>query len=204
VARILIVGGGCRGRALAAQMVGEGHAVRITTRTEAGRSAIEATGAECFVGTPDRLATLRAALESVTIACWLMGTASGDPQHLRALHSSRLRFFLAQVIDTTVRGFLYEASGSDAPRSKASGSEAPRSKASGSEGPRSRASGTEAPRSNVSRELLAAGEEIVRALGQRNAIPVAILADDPGDSGAWLAGARDALDALLGGRLAWR
>jgi len=194
VARILIVGGGCRGRALAAQMVGEGHAVRITTRTEAGRSAIEATGAECFVGTPDRLATLRAALESVTIACWLMGTASGDPQHLRALHSSRLRFFLAQVIDTTVRGFLYEASGSDAPRSKASGSE----------GPRSRASGTEAPRSNVSRELLAAGEEIVRALGQRNAIPVAILADDPGDSGAWLAGARDALDALLGGRLAWR
>ena len=194
MARILIVGGGCRGRALAAQMVGEGHAVRITTRTEAGRSAIEATGAECFVGTPDRLATLRAALESVTIACWLMGTASGDPQHLRALHSSRLRFFLAQVIDTTVRGFLYEASGSDAPRSKASGSE----------GPRSRASGTEAPRSNVSRELLAAGEEIVRALGQRNAIPVAILADDPGDSGAWLAGARDALDALLGGRLAWR
>ena len=194
MARILIVGGGCRGRALAAQMVGEGHAVRITTRTEAGRSAIEATGAECFVGTPDRLATLRAALESVTIACWLMGTASGDPQHLRALHSSRLRFFLAQVIDTTVRGFLYEASGSEAPRSKASGSE----------GPRSRASGTEAPRSNVSRELLAAGEEIVRALGQRNAIPVAILADDPGDSGAWLAGARDALDALLGGRLAWR
>jgi nucleoside-diphosphate-sugar epimerase len=194
VARILIVGGGCRGRALAAQMVGEGHAVRITTRTEAGRSAIEATGAECFVGTPDRLATLRAALESVTIVCWLMGTASGDPQHLRALHSSRLRFFLAQVIDTTVRGFLYEASGSEAPRSKASGSEATRSKASGSE----------APCSNVSRELLAAGEEIVRALGQRNAIPVAILADDPGEGGAWLAGARDALDALLGGRLAWR
>ena len=77
MARILIVGGGCRGRRLARQLVGEGHAVRITTRTEAGRAAIEATGAECWIGTPERLATLRGALESVTIVCWLLAGAGG-------------------------------------------------------------------------------------------------------------------------------
>jgi uncharacterized protein YbjT (DUF2867 family) len=111
VARILLVAGGCRGRRLARDLVGEGHAVRVTTRTEAGRAAIEATGAECWIGTPERLATLRAALESVTIVCWLLGTAAGEGEALRALHASRLEFFLGQVIDTTVRGFVYEAAG---------------------------------------------------------------------------------------------
>src|SRR5258708_401158 len=76
-----------------------------------GWEAIEATGAECWIGTPDRLATLRAALDSVTILCWLLGSAAGAAQQLRELHSSRLQFFLTQAIDTTVRGFVYEARG---------------------------------------------------------------------------------------------
>jgi len=111
VARVLIVGGGCRGRMLAAGLVGERHAVRITTRSESGRAAIEATGAECWIGTPDRLATLRGSLDSVTVACWLLATAGGEEDDVRALHSTRLEFFLSQTIDTTVRGFLYEATG---------------------------------------------------------------------------------------------
>jgi uncharacterized protein YbjT (DUF2867 family) len=111
VARILIVGGGCRGRRLTAGLVADGHAVRATTRTEAGRAAIEASGAECWIGTPERLSTLRGALENVTIVCWLLATAAGPEEQIRDLHGSRLRFFLGQVIDTTVRGFLYEASG---------------------------------------------------------------------------------------------
>ena len=80
MARILIVGGGCRGRRLAACMVAAGHSARITTRSEAGRGAIEQAGAECWIGTPDRLATLRGALDSVTIACWLLGSASGGAE----------------------------------------------------------------------------------------------------------------------------
>jgi hypothetical protein len=112
VARILIVAGGCRGRRLARDLVGEGNAVRVTTRTEPSRAAIEAVGAECWIGTPERLGTLRAALESVTIVCWLLGTAAGSDDVLRALHGSRLEFFLGQTIDTTVRGFVYEAAGS--------------------------------------------------------------------------------------------
>jgi hypothetical protein len=114
VARILIVGGGCRGRRLASALAGEehgGHAVRITTRSEAGRAAIEQAGAECWVGTPARLATLRGALDSVAVVCWLLGAAEGSSEELRALHSDRLEFFLGQAIDTTMRGFVYEAAG---------------------------------------------------------------------------------------------
>jgi hypothetical protein len=109
VARILIVGGGSRGRRFAAQMSASGHAVRATTRTEAGRAAIEQTGAECWIGTPDRLATLRGALENVTIACWMLAAAHGEPDAVWALHGSRLEFFLSQAIDTTVRGLIYDA-----------------------------------------------------------------------------------------------
>jgi hypothetical protein len=115
VARILIVAGGCRGRQLAAEMVADDHAVRITTRTEAGRAAIESAGAQCWIGTPARLATLRGALDSVTIACWLLGSAAGPEEELRALHGSRLKLFLEQAIDTTVRGVIYEARGSSVP-----------------------------------------------------------------------------------------
>jgi len=88
--------------------VREGHAVRITTRGERGRAAIEAAGAECWIGTPDRLATLRGALENVTVLCWLLATATGLPEELSALHGSRLEFFMTQAIDTTVRGVVYE------------------------------------------------------------------------------------------------
>ncbi|MEA2335252.1 MAG: hypothetical protein QOG40_1742 [Solirubrobacteraceae bacterium] len=109
MARVLIVGGGCRGRRFAARMVEQGHALRVTTRSERGRAAIEACGAECWIGTPDRLATLRGALENVTIACWMLAAASGEPDAVAALHGSRLEFFLGQAIDTTVRGFVYDA-----------------------------------------------------------------------------------------------
>jgi hypothetical protein len=110
MARILIVGGGCRGRRLAGELVGEGHLLRITTRGEDRRAAIESYGAECLIATPMRVGTLRPALEGVTLACWLLAGASGSEQEVRALHGSRLELFLRQLIDTTVRGFVYDAS----------------------------------------------------------------------------------------------
>jgi hypothetical protein len=100
--------------------------VRITTRTEAGREAIEAAGAECWIGTPDRLATLRGSLENVTIACWLLACASGEAAELEALFTTRLELFLTQAIDTTVRGLLYEGSvvsGTGVPRELLAGGE---------------------------------------------------------------------------------
>jgi nucleoside-diphosphate-sugar epimerase len=110
VARVLIVGGGCRGRRLAERLIhADGHAVRVTTRTESGRAAIERLGAQCVVGDPGRLATLAGVLEGVTVACWLLATAEGSPADVRALHGPRPRAFLGGAVDSTVRGFLYEA-----------------------------------------------------------------------------------------------
>jgi hypothetical protein len=89
----------------------DGHAVRGTTRDETRRPAIEATGAECYIGDPDRIGTLTYALESATILCWLMGSATGDPERVSALHGTRLQMLLERTIDTTVRGVVYEAAG---------------------------------------------------------------------------------------------
>ena len=77
--RVLLIGGGCRGLALTRELVADGHAVRAVTRTEAGRPAIEAAGAECWIGDPDVVGTLRYALESVTVLVWALGTAAARP-----------------------------------------------------------------------------------------------------------------------------
>jgi hypothetical protein len=106
-----MVGGGCRGLALARELVAEGHAVRVVTRTEARRGEIEAAGCECWIGTPDVIGTLRYALENVTVLAWLLGTATGDPERVAALHGSRLRMMLEKTTDTTVRGVVYESAG---------------------------------------------------------------------------------------------
>lgn len=95
--------------------------MRIVTRTEVRRGTIEAAGAECWIGDPDRLGTLRGALEGVTIACWLLGSARGPEEQLRALHGARLRAFLGHATDTTVRGVIYEAAGTVAEELLATG-----------------------------------------------------------------------------------
>ncbi len=202
VARILIVGGGCRGRRFAERMVEQGHAVRATTRSEAGCTAIEATGAECWIGTPDRLATLRGALENVTVACWMLACARGSEEEIAPLHSSRLEFFLSQVIDTTARGLIYDAWALPGAAGPAGGADA---------------DGTDARR--PTREMLAEGARIFRSLTELNAIPAVVLEGERPSEGkergegaegravgrgsddddvAWIAAASDAVAALLG------
>jgi hypothetical protein len=109
--RALIVGGGQRGLALARDLTSEGHAVRIVTRAEARHAEIAAVGAEVWPGDPDRVGTLRYALDNVTLLLWLLGTATGDPEKVAALHGSRLEMMLERTVDTTVRGVVYEAAG---------------------------------------------------------------------------------------------
>jgi|SRR3954447_12356759 hypothetical protein len=111
MARVLIVGCGCRGRTLAADLRGAGHAVRGTTREPARTAAIAAAGAEPYVGDPDRIATLMDALTGVAVVCWLMGTAAGDAGGVAALHDGRLRMLFEKLVDTPVRGVVYEAAG---------------------------------------------------------------------------------------------
>ena len=59
----------------------------------------------------DSIGTLRYALDNVTVLCWFLGAASGDPEAVRAVHGSRLQMMLLRTVDTTVRGVVYEAAG---------------------------------------------------------------------------------------------
>ena len=103
MARALIVPCGCRGRALARELRAAGHAVRGTTRDPANAPAIAEAGAEPYVGDPDRIATLMEALTGVTILVWLLGNVP-DPD----LHGGRLRMMFEKLVDTPVRGVVYE------------------------------------------------------------------------------------------------
>ena len=111
MARVLIVGCGCRGQALAKALVAEGHAVRGTTRDATRLPDIEAAGAEAAQADPDRLATLMPAIAGVSVVCWLMGTARDADQ----LHGPRLESMLEHIVDTHVRGLVYETGGLDRP-----------------------------------------------------------------------------------------
>jgi hypothetical protein len=110
VARVLIVGCGCRGRALAAELLGAGHEVRGTTRDPARIAAIDAIGAEGVVADPDRLGTIMGQLAGVSALCWLLGTV--DALSAAELHGPRLHRLLERIVDTPVRGVAYEAAGS--------------------------------------------------------------------------------------------
>ena len=109
MARVLIVGCGSRGQALARELAAAGHAVRGTTRSPDRLADIEAAGAEAVQADPDRLATLTPAIEGVSVVCWLMGTATGD--EAAALHAERLESMLEHIVDTPVRGLVYETGG---------------------------------------------------------------------------------------------
>ncbi len=110
MARVLIVGCGCRGRDLARELVAAGHAVRGTSRQADRLEAIEAAGAESQVADPDRLGTLLPLLAGVTVVCWLMGSAVGDD--VGPLHGDRLESLLGKLVDSGARGLVYEAQGS--------------------------------------------------------------------------------------------
>lgn len=109
--RCLIIGCGCRGQLLAGALAGRGHVVRGTTRDRARLAEIEAAGAEAELGDPDRVATLMGSLERVAVVCILLGSATGSPEQLQALHGTRLEMLLTKLVDTTVRGLVYEAQG---------------------------------------------------------------------------------------------
>ena len=111
MARFLIVGCGCRGQALARELIAAGHVVRGTTRDPARLPAIEAAGAEAELADPYRLATVMPLLDGASAVLWLMGTADGAGDLAEAVHSSRLESMLELIVDTHARGFVYETGG---------------------------------------------------------------------------------------------
>jgi hypothetical protein len=96
---------------LARGLVARGHAVRGTTRRPERAAEILAAGAEVAVGDPDRLGSLVGALDHVSVAMILLGSARGDQGTLADLHGPRLKALLTKMVDSTIHGVVYEASG---------------------------------------------------------------------------------------------
>ncbi len=111
MARALIVGCGCRGRALGTQLSADGWQVRGTTRDPRAVAGIEKAGIDAAVADPERPGTLLDLVGGVTVVCWLLGSAEGERADVDAIHGPRLQALLERLVDTPVRGFVYEAAG---------------------------------------------------------------------------------------------
>jgi hypothetical protein len=90
-------------------LLADGYAVRGTTRGPERFAEIEAAGAEAVQADPDRLGTVMTQLAGVTVICWLLGSAGGE--NVAELHGPRLETLLERLVDTPVRGIVYEAAG---------------------------------------------------------------------------------------------
>jgi uncharacterized protein YbjT (DUF2867 family) len=108
VARALIVGCGCRGRELGERLSAEGWAVRGTSRREKGLAAIEAAGIEPALADPDRPGTILELVNDVAVLVLLLGRVAGSEEELAAIHGPRLERLMERLVETPVRGVLYE------------------------------------------------------------------------------------------------
>jgi len=126
LARALIVGCGCRGRELGRELLEAGWRVRGTSRTEAGAEAIAGVGIEAAIADPDRAATIVELIDDVAVIFWLLGSARGNERATEALHGPRLERLLEEIVDTPVRGLVYEGGGELAAGIRARGAAAAR------------------------------------------------------------------------------
>jgi nucleoside-diphosphate-sugar epimerase len=108
MARALIVGCGCRGRELGARLLADGWAVRGTSRREEGLEAIEAAGIEAAPADPDRPGTILELVNDVTVLVLLLGATEGSAEELEAIHGPRLERLMEHLVETPVRGVVYE------------------------------------------------------------------------------------------------
>jgi nucleoside-diphosphate-sugar epimerase len=111
LARALIVGCGCRGRSLGTRLREAGWQGRGTTRDSRKAEELAGAGLEGVVADPDRIGTILEQIEGVTLVFWLMGSAVRDEDTVAALHGPRLERLLDEVVDTPVRGVVYESAG---------------------------------------------------------------------------------------------
>jgi nucleoside-diphosphate-sugar epimerase len=112
VARALIVGCGCRGRELGRHLRARDWQVRGTSRQQAGLEGIDSAGLEAALADPDRPGTILDLCGDVSVVVWLLGSAVGEPGQIAAIHGPRLERLLEKLVESPVRGFAYESTGS--------------------------------------------------------------------------------------------
>lgn len=106
MARAMLVGCGCCARTVGTTLAGRGWAVRGTSRSAEGRAAIETAGLEAAEADPDLVGSIVELLGDVTVLGWMLGAVPGEAG--AELNGPRLESLLAKVVDTPVRGFVFE------------------------------------------------------------------------------------------------
>jgi nucleoside-diphosphate-sugar epimerase len=123
LARALLVGCGCHGRELGRTLLADGWAVRGTSRREEALGAIGDAGIEPALADPDRVGSVLDHVGDVAVVAWLLGSATGTPDEVEAANRLRLGSLLEKLVDTPVRGFVFEGAGSADPDVLAAGAE---------------------------------------------------------------------------------
>jgi len=108
---------------LGEELLAQGWAVRGTSRREQGLAPIAAAGIEPALADLDRVGTVLEYVADVAVVYLLLGSAAGEPEMVAELHRHRLERLLEKLVDTPVRGVVYEAAGSVDPAVLADGAE---------------------------------------------------------------------------------
>jgi uncharacterized protein YbjT (DUF2867 family) len=108
---------------LGERLAGEGWAVRGTSRAEERLAAIEAAGIEAALADPERPGTVLDLLSDVAVLVLPLGSIRDDAEAVAAIHGPRLERLLEKLVETPVRGVVYEAAGSVEPALLEAGAE---------------------------------------------------------------------------------
>jgi len=100
-----------------------GWEVRGTSRREAGLFEIEEAGIEPMLADPADPASILDLVADVAVVAWLLGSAEGSDEGLAAIHGPCLERVLERLVETPVRGFVYDVRGSVDPILLAHGEE---------------------------------------------------------------------------------
>jgi uncharacterized protein YbjT (DUF2867 family) len=110
---------------LGGRLLADGWAVRGTSRGEEGLAAIRAAGIEPAPADPLWPGTVLDLVGDVAVVVWPLGSAraegNGGEDEVAAVHGDRLERLLEGLVETPVRGFVYEAAGTVAPQALAAG-----------------------------------------------------------------------------------
>jgi hypothetical protein len=97
---------------LGERLAAGGWAVRGTSRRDSGLALIEGSGLEGAYADPERPGTVLELVGDVAILYYLQGSARGQRERVEAIHGGLLESLLERLVETPVRGFVYEAAGS--------------------------------------------------------------------------------------------
>ena len=86
--------------------------MRGTSRTEAGLNPIREAGIDAVLADPAMPGTILDLVGDVAVVTWLLGSAEGGGAALGEIHGPKLERVLERLVETPVRGFVYEGAGS--------------------------------------------------------------------------------------------